>query len=320
MYERIERIKKRVIVDHYPICIEKYRITADVLEESRHDPAMVQRGKMLKAYAERMPIAIADDELIVGLGASKPMGLEIDPNYGIWTQDEIDSLIEDGYEMSRQDQMDLQELNRHHDPATQIGMQGDIFYEQEDERILKLLKAGLILPPWKDKAQGRGVGGGYAQSGLGLGPSLVLLMVDYSKILADRYSALAAQMAEKETDPVRRAELTVISETCAWIPRNKPRTFREAIQCFWFQFLMLSPSTTLPGGRFDQYMYPFYEADLNAGRITCEEAVELLCCMRLKDMELNRTSGKNNRKKNAGHEQRMMTNPPCRAPDPPLHT
>ena len=157
MYERIERIKKRVIVDHYPICIEKYRITADVLEHSKHDPAMIQRGKMLKAYAERMPIAIADDELIVGLGASKPMGLEIDPNYGIWTQDEIDSLIEDGYLMDEQDQKDLQELNKHHDPATQIGMQGDIFYEQDDERILKLLKAGLILPPWKDKSEGLSV-------------------------------------------------------------------------------------------------------------------------------------------------------------------
>ena len=303
MYERIERIKKRVIVDHYPICIEKYRITADVLEHSKHDPAMIQRGKMLKAYAERMPIAIADDELIVGLGASKPMGLEIDPNYGIWTQDEIDSLIEDGYLMDEQDQKDLQELNKHHDPATQIGMQGDIFYEQDDERILKLLKAGLILPPWKDKSEGRGVGGGYAQSGLGLGPSLVLLLVDYTKILnngtlalieqakkcqeelrftdaesidkfryyravvmafeaintlADRYSALAFEMAEKENDPVRKEELKTIGATCAWVPRHKPRTFREAIQCFWFQFLMLSPSTTLPGGRFDQYMYPFY--------------------------------------------------------------
>ena len=345
MYERIERIKKRVVVDHYPICIEKYRITADVLEHSKHDPAVVQRGKMLKAYAERMPIAIADDELIVGLGASKPMGLEIDPNYGIWTQDEIDSLVEDGYIMSEQDQKDLQELNKYHDPATQIGMQGDIFYEPESERILKLLKAGLVLPPWKEKSEGGGVGGGYAQSGLGLGPSLVLLLVDYTKILhngtnaliaqarecqkalrftngenidkfrtyeamimafeamntlAGRYSKLAADMAAAESDPVRRAELETISQTCARVPMEPPRTFREAIQCFWFQFLMLSPSTTLPGGRFDQYMYPYYKADLEAGRITRDEAVELLCCMRLKDMELNRTSGKNNRKKNAG--------------------
>lgn len=345
MYERIERIKKRVIVDHYPICIEKYRITADVLEHSKHEPAVVQRGKMLKAYAERMPIAIAADELIVGMGASKPMGLEIDPNYGIWTQDEIDSLIEDGYIMSEQDQRDLQELNKYHDPATQIGMQGDIFYEKESERILKLLKAGLVLPPWKEKSDGGGVGGGYAQSGLGLGPSLVLLLVDYTKILhygtnaliaqaricqealrftdaesidrfrtyqamimafeamntlAGRYSKLAANMAKEEKDPVRKAELGSISQICARVPMNPAQTFREAVQCFWFQFLMLSPSTTLPGGRFDQYMYPYYEADLKAGRITREEAVELLCCMRLKDMELNRTSGKNNRKKNAG--------------------
>lgn len=345
MYERIERIKKRVVVDHYPICIEKYRITADVLEHSKHDPAVVQRGKMLKAYAERMPIAIADDELIVGLGASKPMGLEIDPNYGIWTQDEIDSLIEDGFIMSEEDQKDLQELNKYHDPATQIGMQGDIFYEPESERILKLLKAGLVLPPWKEKSQGGGVGGGYAQSGLGLGPSLVLLLVDYTKILhkgtnalieearkyqkelrftsaenidkfrtyqamimafeamntlAGRYAKLAADMAEQESDPTRKAELESISAICAKVPMEPATTFREAIQCFWFQFLMLSPSTTLPGGRFDQYMYPYYKADLDAGRITREEAVELLCCMRLKDMELNRTSGKNNRKKNAG--------------------
>ena len=333
MYERIERIKKRVIVDHYPICIEKYRITADVLEHSKHDPAMIQRGKMLKAYAERMPIAIADDELIVGLGASKPMGLEIDPNYGIWTQDEIDSLIEDGYIMDEQDQKDLQELNKHHDPATQIGMQGDIFYEQEDERILKLLKAGLVLPPWKDKSEGRGVGGGYAQSGLGLGPSLVLLLVDYTKILengtlalidqakecqsklrftdaesidkfryyravvmafeaintlADRYSALAFEMAEKETDPVRKEELKTIGETCAWVPRHKPRTFREAIQCFWFQFLMLSPSTTLPGGRFDQYMYPYYKSDMEAGNLTREFAQELMDCIWVKLNDLNK--------------------------------
>lgn len=345
MYERIERIKKRVVVDKYPICIEKYRITLDVIEKTPNDPVIIQRGKILKETVERMPIAIAPDELIVGLGASKPMGLEIDPHYGIWSQDEIDSLIEDGYEMDPQDVIDLQELNKKHDPATLIGMMGDIFYEPENEDILSLLKAGCILPPWKDKAAGKGVGGGYAQSGLGLGPSLILLGVDYTKILksgtlalieqareemkkvsfntpdgvdkyryykavimsleamnrlGERYSALAAEMADKEEDETRKAELKQISESCAWVPAHAPRTFKEAMQCFWFQFLMLSPSTTLPGGRFDQMMYPFYEADLKAGRITREEATEWLCCLRLKDMELNRTSGKNNRKKNAG--------------------
>ncbi|MCD8154972.1 MAG: hypothetical protein LUF78_09875 [Clostridiales bacterium] len=345
MYERVERIKKRVVVDTYPICIEKYRVTLDVLEQTKNDPVIIQRAKILNATVERMPIAIADDELLVGIGASKPMGLEIDPHYGIWTQDEIDSLIEDGYQMDPQDVKDLQELNKKHDPATMIGLMGDIFYEPENQRILSLLKAGLILPPWKEQAQGKGVGGGYCQSGLGLGPSLVLLAVNYDKILnlgtnelirqcqeemkklrfyikgdiekyryykavilsleamnklAARYSALAAQMAEKETDLNRKKELETIASNCARVPAEKPRTFWEAMQCFWFQFLMLSPSTTLPGCRFDQYMYPFYQDDVENGRITPEFATELLCCLRLKDMELNRTSGKNNRKKNAG--------------------
>ena len=345
MYERIERIKERVVVDTYPICIEKYRITLDVLEKSRNDPMIIRRARILAETVERMPIAIAEDELLVGAGASKPMGLEIDPNYGIWTQDEIDSLIEDGFQMDPQDVKELQELNKKHDPATMIGLMGDIFYESENERILSLLKAGLILPPWKDKAQGKGVGGGYCQSGLGLGPSLILLAVDYSKILslgtkglirqcreemeklrfynkgdidkyryykavimcleamnrlAGRYSALAAEMAEKESDPGRKEELLVISRNCARVPMEAPESFWEAMQCFWFQFLMLSPSTTLPGCRFDQYMYPFYKKDLEEGRISPEFATELLCCLRLKDMELNRTSGKNNRKKNSG--------------------
>lgn len=345
MYERIERIKKRVVIDHYPICIEKYRITLDVIERAKNDPIEIQRAKILAETAERMPIAIADDELIVGIGASKPMGLEIDPHYGIWSRDEIDSLIEDGYLMDSQDVEELMELNEKHDPATMIGLMGDIFYEPENNHILSLLKAGIILPQWKDKNEGKGVGGGYAQSGLGLGPSLFLLGVDYSKLLklgtegiiqraeeelqkikfydkdgvekfryykaviisfkaierlAERYSKLAAEMAINEKDEKRKNELIQISQICSNVPKKPASNFREAIQCFWFQFLFMSPSTTLPGGRFDQLMYPYYKKDLESGIITREEVTELLCLLRLKDMELNRTSGKNNRKKNAG--------------------
>ena len=343
MNERIARIKKRVIVDQYPICIEKFRITLDVREQTKNDHVIIQRGKILKACAERMPIAIADDELIVGIASSKPMGLEIDPDYGVWLQDEIDKLKEDGFLIDPQDEIDLQELNKRYQPDTLIGREGDVFYD--DPRIMNMLRSGLILPPWKDKSTERGVGGGYAQAGLGLGPSLVLLCVEYDKLLrfgadelirqakeakakvrftdmdalnkyryydsvvmafeamntlAARYAALAADMAEKETDPDRRAELAQIAEICRNVPAKPAKTFREAIQCFWFQMLFLSPSTTLPGGRFDQYMYPYYKADLEAGRITKEEVTELLCLLRLKDMELNRTSGSELRKKNSG--------------------
>ncbi|NLV49106.1 MAG: hypothetical protein GXY20_00255 [Clostridiales bacterium] len=343
MYERIERIKKRVVVDRYPICIERFRITLDVREKSKNDPIIIQRGKILKACAERMPIGISYDELIVGIASSKPMGLEIDPDYGIWPQSEIDSLKEDGYIIDPQDEIDLQELNKKHNPDTLIGRMGDIFYD--NPRMINMLRAGLVLPPWKEQKEERGVGGGYAQSGLGLGPSLVLLCVEYDKLLkfgADelirkardekakvrfnnmdsvnkyryydsvimafealktigrRYADLAAEMSEKENDPRRKSELSAISGICRQVPAKPARTFREAIQCYWFQLLFLSPSTTLPGGRFDQYMYPYLKADLDAGRITRDEALELICLLRLKDMELNRTSGSELRKKNSG--------------------
>ena len=341
MYERVARIRERVNIDRYPICIEKFRITLDVKEKYKNEAVILQRARCLEGTATRMPIAIADDELSVGIGASKPMGLEIDPDYGIWSADEIESLKKDGFTIDPQDEVDLQRLNETFHPKTQMEEIGKILYDTE--RLNNFMRSGVVLPPWKPNRAG--VGGGYAQSGPGLGPALTLLCVDYKKplyqgfnamikeaeeeieklrylsgdaidryryyqaviislkaviTLAERYSKLAAEMAEKETDPKRRAELLQISETCAWVPANPARTFREAMQSFWFVFLMMNPCTTLPGGRFDQFMYPFYKADLEAGRITREEATELLCLLRLKDMEMNRTSGSNLRKKNAG--------------------
>ena len=68
MNERLERLKKRVMIDHYPICIEKYRITLDVIENNKNDPVILQRAKILDETTKRMPIEIAPDELIVGIG------------------------------------------------------------------------------------------------------------------------------------------------------------------------------------------------------------------------------------------------------------
>ena len=207
--ERIEKIKKRVIVDRYPICIEKFRITLDVREHSRNDHIMIQRGKILRACAERMPIAIGEEELIVGIASSKHMGLEIDPDYGIWPQNEIDSLKADGYLIDPQDEKDLQELNKRYQPDTLIGCMGDVLYNEP--RIMNMLRAGLILPPWKDKRSERGVGGGYAQSGLGLGPSLVLLCVEYDKLIKNGTRELIRK-AREEQDKIRFSDMEALDK------------------------------------------------------------------------------------------------------------
>ena len=117
---------------------------------------------------------------------------------------------------------------------------------------------------------------------------------------AARFSALAAEMAAKETRPQRRAELLEISEICARVPAFPARTFREALQCFWFLFLLINPSPTPAIGRFDQYMYPFYKADVEAGRITDGEVLELLGMLRIRCMEMNQQSGREIRKRASG--------------------
>jgi formate C-acetyltransferase len=115
-----------------------------------------------------------------------------------------------------------------------------------------------------------------------------------------RFAALADDMALKEENPRRKTELQEIAEICRRVPAYPARTFREALQCFWFVFLLMNPSPTPAMGRFDQYMYPYYKADIDAGRITNAEVLEYLCCLRIRCMELNQQSGKEIRKRASG--------------------
>lgn len=118
--------------------------------------------------------------------------------------------------------------------------------------------------------------------------------------LALRYSELAKKMAANESNAERKKELLAISEICRNVPANPARTFREGVQSFFFYWMMIA-SGTAPGGRFDQFMYPLYQADIQAGRINDEETLELLECLRLKIMQLNFVGGgKGQREKWAG--------------------
>ncbi|MGD0794605.1 MAG: pyruvate formate lyase family protein [Dehalococcoidales bacterium] len=108
--------------------------------------------------------------------------------------------------------------------------------------------------------------------------------------LAHRYAALAGEMAIKETEAKRKKELEAIGEICNRVPGEPARNLHEAMQSFWFTWLMIAQGTT-PGGRFDQFMYPFYMKDKADGRISDEEVLELLECLRIKVMQYNFVGG-----------------------------
>ena len=134
--------------------------------------------------------------------------------------------------------------------------------------------------------------------GIGLESMKIVLRasIDYS----ERHAVLAEQKASHEKDPQRKKELLEIAEICRRVPAKPARTFREALQTVWFCFIMMAPCATTPFGRFDQYMYPLYKKDKEAGRITDDEVVELLSCLRIRCMEMNALGGRQIRKRGSG--------------------
>jgi len=116
-----------------------------------------------------------------------------------------------------------------------------------------------------------------------------IITCDALSLFAKRYSELATQMAATTTDPQRKQELEAIAAICAWVPENPARTFREAIQAQWFTQLFSRFEEMVGGqinqGRMDQYFYPFYKQDIEAGRLTPEGAQELFQCLWLNIMQ-----------------------------------
>ena len=94
-----------------------------------------------------------------------------------------------------------------------------------------------------------------------------------------RYADKAESMA-REAEGKRRTELLEIAERCRRVPAKPPRTFMEALQCVWMTQVVMCISygmaEILSLGRVDQYLYPYYRADLEEGRITREEALEAI--------------------------------------------
>jgi trans-4-hydroxy-L-proline dehydratase len=105
-------------------------------------------------------------------------------------------------------------------------------------------------------------------------------------LFAGRHAALARELAGKETDAQRKAELLNIAAVCSHIPAHAPRDFQEALQYYWFCHLAVI--TELNGwdsfnpGHLDQHLLPFYEKGLADGSLTIESARELLECFFIK--------------------------------------
>ena len=112
------------------------------------------------------------------------------------------------------------------------------------------------------------------------------LCCDAIIIYAKRYEKYAKELAEKENDPVRKAELLQIAENCSVVPAHAPQTYYQALQMYWFVHIgvttELNPWDAFSPGRLDQHLYPFYKNDTASGVLDDAKALELLECLWVK--------------------------------------
>lgn len=107
----------------------------------------------------------------------------------------------------------------------------------------------------------------------------VEIVCDAMRDFSMRFSNLAKELAEEETDSERKEELLKISKICEHVPWNPPQGFHEAIQSMWFvqnaAIISYGLGSGITPGRVDQLLYPFYKKDMEMGNLSREDALRL---------------------------------------------
>ena len=316
--QRMQAFREEVLDEKPYVEAQRALLVTQAYEENKNQPPVMKRAKMLEKILDNMSIFIEKNTLLAGNQATKNRNAPVFPEYTLQfvlkeldlfekrdgdvfyiteeTKDQLRSIApfwENNNLRARGEALLPEEVSVFMETGV-FGMEGklnagDAHLAVNYERLLKeglrgyeertrKLKEALDLtdPENIDK---------------NVFYKAVLVVIDAVRRFADRYSALAAQMAEEEPDPVRREELLAISRTCARVPYEKAASFAEAMQSVWFIQLILqieSNGHSLSYGRFDQYMYPYYIEDLRSGRITEEAALELLTCLWIKTLTINK--------------------------------
>ena len=315
------RIPKLVeaLYAHMPV-IESARakLITESYKATEGQPTITRRAEAFAHILRNIPIIIRDNELIVGSSTIAPRGCQTFPEFSYqWLEDELDTVetrSADPFYIAEETKQELREVHKYWKGKTSselatsymapeairaiehnIFTPGNYFYNGvghvtvKYEEVLAIGYKGII-----DKAQAEldrcQVGdGNYVKKSHFL--KAVILSCQAVIEYAERYAELASQMAAECTDPARKQELLQISQNCSRVPANGATSFYEACQSFWFvqQLLQVESSGhSISPGRFDQYRYPYYKADLDKGIITRESAQELLDCIWVKLNDLNK--------------------------------
>ena len=316
--ERMKEFREEVLDEKPYIDAQRAILATLAYKENLNQPRVMVRAKMLEKVLDNMSIYIEDKSLLAGNQATKNRNAPIFPEYTMeFVMNELDQFEKrdgDVFYITEKTKEQLREIApfwqnnnlrargeallpeevRVFMETGVFGMEGklnagDAHLAVNYERILKdglrgyekrvkEYKASLDLtnPESIDK---------YCFY------NAVLIVLEAVRNFANRYSVLAKDLAEKELNQERKIELLEISRICSKVPYEPAETFQEAVQSVWFIQLILqieSNGHSLSYGRFDQYMYPYYNRDIKNGTINESEALELLTCLWIKTLTINK--------------------------------
>ena len=304
--DRIEYMKNRVIHTTPEMDLENAKILTDSFKETGGEPLCIRKAKAFRKQCREKTVKIWDQELIVGCSGSKMRGgiLCADTCWSI-LDEELDTISTRKYDPFYLRPEDRELFLNEIKPYWEGRSTYEAWLKQIPDDCRELRDAGQV---YINRKAVRGWGettAGYRQiieEGIEsicetirermarLDPTVpgdiekenylkaMLISAEGICDLADRYADEASRLAGLETDETRRGELMAIAAACRHVPRYPARSFHEALQSLYLYqicIFMEQNAASYNPGRMDQYLYPYYKADIEKGVLTEEKAQEL---------------------------------------------
>jgi formate C-acetyltransferase len=302
--EKIGKFKELYLDAEPTVSVERARLFTESHRNTEGEAVIIRRAKAFREVCAKGPVTIFDGEIIVGsVGEYLKSGV-VCPEYSWrWVEEEMDSFADRGQDPYRIDESAKLLLRREVFPYWKGKSLEEAFLSRLNEETGRLLvdtgiidndskwrnAVGEITADYQDIVFKKGFEGLKREAEEKLArlspvtPEALERMDFYSAeiiacegiiTLADRYAQRAEELGLEE-----------IARICRKTPRTPPETFREAAQAVWFTQLgsiLSENSLALNLGRFDQYMFPYYESDIEKGLIDEERAQELIDALWIK--------------------------------------
>ena len=304
---RVKTLKEKMVNEPRYVSIEQARIITRVYQQNEDLSIPMKRALSLKAALEELEIGVEKEELIVGNRTKGVRYGVVFPESGCsWVYNEIENLPYRPQDQFLVKEADIQEFKEVIYPYWKGHSMEDVIrhqYGQEIDAMAKVVKINQ-----KDHAQGHICPD--SKLWLELGPQglikkaqeklktcskehkefyeCTILVLQGACTFMRRYHDYIKEMLP-HVESQYQATLQTVADNCLHLSKRAPESFHEALQSLWFLFVILhmeSNASSFSPGRIDQYLYPFYQKDKNAGIIDDQYALELLECLWLKFNEI----------------------------------